>query len=332
MRPVRAIASLVSLSVVLFSANVYAACQGQDLWPVMREKDPARIAAVEAAARAMPFAQGRLFRIEKEGRAPSYLFGTVHTLDPRVMAMTPAAQEALRSARAVAVEVEEAGDLNNPKVIESLGSHALVLFLAKAEERADQILSADMLERFEDAVAKQGLPRSAARTFKPGFLAFSLLVPPCIKDQRDMLDGWIARTAKERGARLVGLESLLEQFEALTDHGPDVQKALTLSVLGNLDNREHMLETVIARYLAGDMGLILAMMEHHGPVAGFDFSLPPRFRKALIDDRNITMAKRALPLIEEGGAFIAVGAAHLPGEMGLARLIEREGYRVTRVD
>jgi hypothetical protein len=43
------------------------------------------------------------------------------------------------------------------------------------------------------------------------------------------------------------------------------------------------------------------------------------------------MAERMAPMLRQGGAFIAVGAAHLPGETGLLRLIEKAGYRVTVV-
>ena len=54
------------------------------------------------------------------------------------------------------------------------------------------------------------------------------------------------------------------------------------------------------------------------------------FNERLIDDRNRVMAARIAPLLRDGGAFVAIGAAHLPGEGGvLARLTER-GYSVTR--
>ena len=37
------------------------------------------------------------------------------------------------------------------------------------------------------------------------------------------------------------------------------------------------------------------------------------------------------PLIDEGAAFIAVGAAHLIGEKGLVELYRQAGYKVTAV-
>jgi uncharacterized protein YbaP (TraB family) len=53
--------------------------------------------------------------------------------------------------------------------------------------------------------------------------------------------------------------------------------------------------------------------------------------KALIDDRNARMAQRLRPWLRHGGAFIAVGALHLPGEHGLLAVLSAQGLRLTRV-
>ncbi len=47
--------------------------------------------------------------------------------------------------------------------------------------------------------------------------------------------------------------------------------------------------------------------------------------------RDARMAERALPHLARGGAFIAVGALHLPGPDGLVERFRRAGYRVTKV-
>ena len=56
------------------------------------------------------------------------------------------------------------------------------------------------------------------------------------------------------------------------------------------------------------------------------------FKSLLLDTRNQRMAERAAPFIEDGNAFIAVGALHLPGETGLVQLLRDRGYKVTAVD
>jgi uncharacterized protein YbaP (TraB family) len=48
--------------------------------------------------------------------------------------------------------------------------------------------------------------------------------------------------------------------------------------------------------------------------------------------RNSQMRDRALPILQHGCAFIAVGAAHLPGKDGLLSLFEKAGYQVETIE
>ncbi len=54
------------------------------------------------------------------------------------------------------------------------------------------------------------------------------------------------------------------------------------------------------------------------------------FVRLLLTDRNATMADRAAPLLKEGGAFIAVGALHLPGKGGLIERFRALGFTVAK--
>jgi uncharacterized protein YbaP (TraB family) len=55
------------------------------------------------------------------------------------------------------------------------------------------------------------------------------------------------------------------------------------------------------------------------------------FATQLLVSRNFTMAQRAMPLIDQGGAFIAVGALHLTGADGLVERLRKSGYKVTKI-
>ncbi len=52
----------------------------------------------------------------------------------------------------------------------------------------------------------------------------------------------------------------------------------------------------------------------------------------IIDARNLLWMRTLLPEIDQGDAFVAVGALHLPGSLGLIELLRREGYKISRLD
>ena len=41
------------------------------------------------------------------------------------------------------------------------------------------------------------------------------------------------------------------------------------------------------------------------------------------------MVKRMQKRLQEGNAFIAVSALHLPGEKGIIKLLQKQGYQVS---
>jgi hypothetical protein len=89
------------------------------------------------------------------------------------------------------------------------------------------------------------------------------------------------------------------------------------------------LEALTRLYLAGDLAGIFRLSVEPARRLGPDFAANSIVR--LIDDRNRVMVARMQGLLARGGAFVAVGAAHLPGDTGVLHLLEREGYQVTKV-
>ncbi|WP_177225002.1 TraB/GumN family protein [Variovorax sp. 770b2] len=57
-----------------------------------------------------------------------------------------------------------------------------------------------------------------------------------------------------------------------------------------------------------------------------------RHNRVMVSDRNHAWLKRLTPWLDEGGAFVNVGAAHLSGQEGLLTLLAAHGYHVEVIE
>ena len=110
-------------------------CAGADMLSALQKDDPAAYRKIETEAAATPNGKGLLWKLEKAGERPSFLFGTMHMTDPRVTALPPAAQKAFDAADTVVIETTEVLDkqkmmaafLKEPELIDVHRQHHAVL-------------------------------------------------------------------------------------------------------------------------------------------------------------------------------------------------------------
>jgi uncharacterized protein YbaP (TraB family) len=92
------------------------------------------------------------------------------------------------------------------------------------------------------------------------------------------------------------------------------------------------MESLKRLYLARKLSSLWLLTVQGLPTDDPGPALTAYLRDKLINPRNQVILERALPLIENGNTFIAVGAAHLPGDKGLVELFRKAGYEVTPVN
>ena len=103
--------SLAAILIALFASLPLAKaenafpCVGRDLIAEMKAKDPAAYEQLVAEAAAIPNGDSAFWRIDgPPGTQPSWLLGTIHLSDPRVVTLDPKVAEALDKASVVAIE------------------------------------------------------------------------------------------------------------------------------------------------------------------------------------------------------------------------------------
>jgi hypothetical protein len=256
-----------------------------------------------------------LWRVE--GPHPSFIYGTVHSSDSRVKAIAPSAIRAFDSCQSFHPEVELSPEL--------VGRVAARMFNPTAPNLETQ-LQPPLWERVKAAGTTLGLPEPVLQRLSPGLAALLFAAPPEESDLSATIDGQLLERSQSRGLAVSALETIDEQLDLFDKLRPAQAQALLIESLDDLEAGHPQLGRLLDAYISGDEGRIAAEVEE-------EFKSPSVRELAgpLLYQRNQIMAVRAEPYLKRGGAFVAIGAAHLVGSRSVIALLRTKGFRITRV-
>ena len=303
------------------------ACLGSDLSHVEG------FAAADAArADDLVNSDGLLWRIDKQGIAPSFLFGTIHSTDESALEIARRAAESIDGAKIVATEL--GGPIDTIERA-NITAATLAKALDRDHDTFEGVAAAEDRAQIEKLVTSLGYPKEFAHHLKPWFLAILTAIPVCEaeREAQDLpeVDQFLAQTAKNLGVKVVGLETVEEQLTAIANLRADVATTLLTLAAKNADLNDDLYATMLALYRESRPAEIVAVADALGGLSKSEREAQDEFMRDLLQGRNSTMAERAAPFLASGGAFIAVGALHLAGKTGLLERFRTDGYTVTKV-
>ena len=273
---------------------------------------------VPAQAADIPFANALLWQVSHSSRAPSYVFGTIHSDDPRVMQLPAEVEQAFAQCQSLSIEV-----LMNMDSILAMQS----LMYYQDGTRLSDVLGSTLYRKTVQALAKKGLPEAAMTNFKPWAVAFTLMKPN--NSSPLFLDVALQSVAERSNMAVFGLETVAEQLGIFDGLSRNQQIELLKVSIDKSSAVDAMHKQMIELYLQRDLVQLMRVgLQDLHSTGG---QLSGHLEQELIDKRNQRMVTRMLPRLEQGAAFIAVGALHLPGKVGILQLLVERGYRVTAV-
>lgn len=254
---------------------------------------------------------------DEEGRQ-SWLLGTVHSEDPRLLEFRPELMEALAQADRVALELvpdsSMLAQLNEAMHFRNGG--------------LDQVIEAELYEQVVELMEQEyGMGEPAVRRMRPWAAAMTLSLPP--PQTGLFMDLALSFRASGMGKDVVALESLEEQLAFLEGLDEPLQIELLRQAVADHGRIPELFEQLITTYLSGDLDEL--ERQSFAQMSELDPAIVEHFNQVGLVERNRIMLERARPWLEEGGLIIAVGALHLPGEDGLIELLRAEGYQVEGV-
>jgi uncharacterized protein len=256
-----------------------------------------------------------LWAMEKDGKT-SYLLGTIHKgvdAEARLPAYVFAKLEA---APTFAMETDrDAAAGGMLELIQCVGCSLKQQLTPAQYRRLEDLLGARTVDHI------QGLKPMVAATM----VALSMM-PETLP-----MDGILLAHAQRLNKKLVYLEDAMGVAKLLAKW-MDV-RALRM-MLDDLDDGKQQAKDMLAAYIAGDDGKLLAISDGaraKALAAGYTQAELQQQQADLLFNRNAAWIPAIEQLHAEGGGFVAVGALHLVGPGSVRELLEAKGYQITRV-
>ena len=285
--------------------------------------------AIQEFAAAHPVQDGKLFtdapllwRIE--GKKPSFLFGTIHIPDVRVLALHPMVTNAFDASDAVYLEIPM-GFAEMAKIQQAarFGSNRTLR----------DIIPADLFRRIEALVRSKGMTIDPFERMKIWFVISTITLLdylPALTTTQP-LDLFLYHKANRRGKEVGGLETVEEQVRAFEEFSIDEQAEFLRTTLEQIERGDNPVERLVKLYLAGD---VESLSVEIGKQMTRDEALAEKLRRVLLTERDKRLADRIETKLREGpdkSFFFAIGAAHLSEKDSVLVWLRKKGFVVKRV-
>lgn len=317
---------LIAALNLLAAPAIAQTCGGVDLIETLSAEDSETVAAAVAD---VPFADGILFEATRGGDTVTVI-GTLHIPDSRHAATLARIEARVEAADILLLEATKEDEA---AILAMTAERPDLFFLTDGPSLID-ILGPEDWDIAKDRFSEIGMPGILGAKLRPWYANMVLGLPPCVTSLmasgQPGLDRMIEDRAETAGVPIAALEDAREMI-AMMAGGEDAEdaEALRLTLRSDMTGAE-MTSTLIENYFEGDVWDVMALTRllAERDMPGQGAALFDDFTGALIDRRNAQW-EAALPAFIDGrDAVIAVGAAHLPGETGVLRALERAGYSV----
>ena len=251
-----------------------------------------------------------------------YLFGTIHLLPGDLKWRTARFDQAVTNSRELVVETI-VDDKNPSKLMAAMASIGLAKGLPPLVDRVPAAKRA----KLQAAIKKSGVPETAYNAMKTWMAAFLLLS----NQFRDMgLSGGVEGVLRDdftaKNKPIGELETNVEQLSFFDRLPEAAQRNLLEGALEDNTTVKRDFGGMLDAWSRGDVKGIARTFDK-------DLSGSPELRDSLIRQRNSNWSKWIEKrMAQPGEVLIAVGAGHLAGPNSVLEMLEKDGYKIKRVE
>jgi uncharacterized protein YbaP (TraB family) len=252
-----------------------------------------------------------------------YLVGSIHVGDSSMYPLPKEVESAFSAAKVLTVEI-------NLKSVDQAKAVGLVLQygLYGEGDSLTKHLSKETAAALDDYCTKHNVPRISLEKQKPWVVAVTIAAMAWQQAGEDPtlgIDMHFLNESKppQRIDELETMESQLSIFATATE---EEQQGLLQSMLKEGDKAKEMIKRLQAAYVSGDPDALQKIMDEESDMGSKSLT------KKLLDDRNVMMASKMDEYLKgTDPVFVVVGAAHIVGDKGVAKMLRDKGYKVEQV-
>ena len=265
---------------------------------------------------------GLLWEISGKGIAkPGYLYGTMHVSEKLVFNLSDTFFIGLRNVDMVALETDHDEWQEFTDNINGDGEEDIFAFRPGFGGRRNY---QNLYNESFKFAAPENEMLGAILSSKPMMTNEFLYRSNTYRQEYEedtYLDLFIFQAGRKLGKKVIGLETIEGSYEAaIRAQIPDDEEKKSNNYYRGYYDPSKMEEA----YRNQDLSLLDSLNKLVSP--------GKNFQRWMLDERNIIMADRIDSIMQSGTSlFSAVGAAHLPGEMGVILLLRKKGYTVRPV-
>jgi len=277
--------------------------------------------APQAFAQRAAADQSRSFMWEvKSATTTVYILGSIHFANPDLYPLPTIIEDAFEKSSVLVVEV-------NPltinlkrvkKIVQKKGMYP-------DGESLQGSISDKLLSDLRGSLEKHKIPIQGFISMKPGLCAITLASVLLMKMGYSPdygIDQYFAKKATGKKP-IIELETIDQQLSLIFDM-PD-QELFLKYTLSDIAKGENFMAKTVEQWKAGDAEALFGLLLK-------PYAKDPQF-KPILDkmyfDRNFKMAARIEGFLKiKKTYFVVVGAAHLIGEKGIIKILEKRNYKV----
>lgn len=260
-----------------------------------------------------------LWEISGNGlETPSYLFGTIHLIPKKEYFFTKNMEEKFNSCKSLVIEA----DINMP--LKEQIKVAQKMMLPKNKSLETYMTEEQFAEYNNYLLDSLKIKKSIyKRTLVIQPIFSSAIIINELLDKPTAYEKELNKMAKKQKMEYGFLETLDYQLDIISQIPVEEQINMLFEDEGGLNPLDSY-DELLSAYKKGDLGKLLELS-----MADASFK---KFEKELLIDRNKNWIPKIEEMAKKQASFFAVGAAHLPGEYGVIKLLKEAGYTVKAVE